>query len=315
MKRYLYMLATVIGIYGGSEGMVAPNRSMEVLLDPLAVVNDRTQSPVSFDSPFPNVFVVTQDIDSVMAGTAVSEFNSKLSLFASEALDHVVQNYLEFLMRIPEDGKMFVARKANIESYFSNVLEVFASLLSSGSVNQDEQYKLVSIASLIRNDEKLYNQQFREEAGPNRKLMIEEYDEDCRERVTVLADLAVKGEIILSANECYMIAKILNNKNIDNNLLLNDLSSRGLSLIKERNGVFCRPDLSTTIAALKTIDISALKADTQNLLLYMATIYCLSNIDSLAFPMSVYDTFTDEEVQLRNEMIRLAREQLEQFVK
>ncbi len=108
--------------------------------------------------------------------------------------------------------------------------------------------------------------------------------------------------------------RILDNKNPDNWMLLSNLSNKGLSLLKEQNGMFCPPNLNTTLNVLKKINVNTLKTDTQNLLLYVASLYCLSNIDQLSFPMSVYESFTDLEEELKKKMVDIAKNILEQLL-
>ncbi len=104
----------------------------------------------------------------------------------------VTRNYLETLIKIPEYNNEILKEK--IDSYFSNILqkiEILVNMLSPGTVNEDEQYKLVSM-SLIKNGEELYNKLYRKNTTSKQKIVIEEYDQDCRDRAMVLTDLFIQ---------------------------------------------------------------------------------------------------------------------------
>lgn len=229
----------------------------------------------------------------------------------------IARNYLKFLTEIPEsDIETFKAKKTSIESYYNNVsqkIEMLVSILSPGLINQDEQYKIVSIA-LMQIGNELYNKTFRERATVNQKIILDEYDEDCINRAIALANLATQRKITLNANECYIIAKILDTQYNDSYLLLNNLSNCGLSTMKAQKGVFCRPDLQSTVDILQSINVNDLKTNSHNLLPYIATMYCLSNIDNLSFPMSAYESLTESDDALRKIMVQLAKTKLEQLL-
>ncbi len=230
----------------------------------------------------------------------------------------VVWNYLELLAKIPEsDVETFSQRKTSIESYFSNALqkiEILTSMLSPGIINKNEQYKQVSLA-LIKSGEKLYDQSFREHANIKQKHIIEEYDEDCKKRVAELADLAKHRSITLSSEECYTIAESLNSDSSTKNFLLQEFYNSGWSSIMQHYDVFEFPNLSININILQKVmaDIEFFKQDIANTVYYIAALYCLSNLDNLRFFLGVYDSYSNEEAELRQLMQKSAKNILSNF--
>lgn len=225
----------------------------------------------------------------------------------------VVQTYLRFLKNMLSNNFETIEKITKMELCFGKILQKIEKLIGDTSSNRDELYKIVSL-SLIKEKRELCNTTLGENVKPDREKIVAEYNQDCQDRLAILIDMVNQRKVTLEPNECYSIVETLNNSNVDDCLLLGELSSQGLSLIKARNGVFSPPDLETTKEALSNLNVEVLKKDIKNLLSYVATLYCLSNIDHLFSPMPVYDAYMESEVIVRNDMTKLAQQNLKNLL-
>ena len=79
--------------------------------------------------------------------------------------------------------------------------------------------------------------------------------------------------------------------------------------------VFEFPNLSININILQKVmaDIEFFKQDIANTVYYIAALYCLSNLDNLHFFLGVYDSYSNEEAELRQLMQKSAKNILSNF--
>jgi hypothetical protein len=317
-----------------------PEEGLEVVV-PIGFIMPTTVSPIVEakmrslqESLHTDVFGIKPNIDFVLGDRAIEKFNNDLfpqlgsrmfdffNLCSDEQKRELRKNviacseiaaqaYLGLLYQANDDEQ-----SKKIETYFDNVLEKLAMIANMLPVPGDsramfsslnDQYKFVTMG-LIRCGEKLYTPEYRASATLDQQKKIDKYDEICRDRIINLIDLNTQGIVTLNGAECHEIVRSLDSAVSARCLLLSRLSDNGLTLIKESNDMFCRPDLVTTVEVLKETlsKIEKLKQDHTNMVSYVATMYCLKNLEDLHFSMpayDAYDVYDDEEmISLRKKM-------------
>ena len=222
-----------------------------------------------------------------------------------EKVGHIVKTYLEFSQSDIDEE--------NVELYFNNVFERLFALANTLSImdtkkpiSPESQYKIIAM-ELIKKSNIVYTYDYRENTHDDvQKEKIAKHDQKCRDIIVNLINL-MSDEFYLNASECNELVRHLDSAVPVKHLLLMELNYRGLQLMKDFCKVFGQLNLDRIVEMLEKLDVKQLRQC--ELVYYVATLYCLSNLDDLQFTMYAYDGSVEIKKRARN----LSKEKLKQL--